>query len=267
MHMMIVDSHVHSNLHIYEPVEIVLAQMDLNSVSKTVLVQSTTTTDNSYLIESDLRFPGKFSVVCRVDVDDPRANEALELNRKSGVNGLRLRNFQRSPGSDPFAIWRNAEKLGFSASVGGPPDIFASSEFQNLVEQVPDLKIVMEHLGGMGEFALGDHIQRFGHPYNEFKKILTLAKYPNIYMKIHGMGEICPPPYPYVDIPPLVEMAYATFGPERLMWGSDFPPVSLREGYRNALRFTMDQMNYCNGTDLEWIFGKTALSVYSFDEK
>ena len=259
--MIIVDSHVHSNLHIYEPVEIVLAQMDLNSVSKTVLVQSTTTTDNSYLIESDLRFPGKFSVVCRVDVDDPRANEALELNRKSGVNG------QRSPGSDPFAIWRNAEKLGFSASVGGPPDIFASSEFQNLVEQVPDLKIVMEHLGGMGEFALGDHIQRFGHPYDEFKKILTLAKYPNTYMKIHGMGEICRPPYPYVDIPPLVEMAYATFGPERLMWGSDFPPVSLREGYRNALRFTMDQMNYCNGTDLEWIFGKTALSVYSFDGK
>ena len=49
--MIIVDSHVHSNLHIYEPVEIVLAQMDLNSVSKTVLVQSTTTTDNSYLID------------------------------------------------------------------------------------------------------------------------------------------------------------------------------------------------------------------------
>ena len=86
-------------------------------------------------------------------------------------------------------------------------------------------------------------------------------------MKIHGMGEICPPPYPYVDIPPLLEMAYSTFGPERLMWGSDFPHVSLREGYRNALRFTMDQMNYCNGTDLEWIFGKTALSVYSFDER
>ena len=148
--MMIVDSHDHSNLHIYEPVEIVLAQMDLNSVSKTVLVQSTTTTDNSYLIGSALRFPGKFSVVCRVDVDDPTANEALELNRESGVNGLRLRIFQRSPGSDPFAIWRNAEKLGFSASVGGPPDIFAPSEFQNLVEQVPDLKIVMEHLGGMG---------------------------------------------------------------------------------------------------------------------
>ena len=31
--MIIVDSHVHSNLHIYEPVEIVLAQMDLNSVT------------------------------------------------------------------------------------------------------------------------------------------------------------------------------------------------------------------------------------------
>jgi len=262
--MIIVDSHVHSALHIYEPIEIVLAQMDLNAVNKTVLVQSTTTTDNSYLIESSIKFRDKFAVVCRVNIDDPNGLNALEFNRESGVEGIRLRNFQRSPGSDPLAIWRHAERLGLSASVGGPPDVFASSEFQKLVKELPDLKIIMEHLGGMGEFALGDNALRFGPPYNEFKRILRLSKYPNIYMKIHGMGEICDPPFPYVDIPPFVEMAYDAFGPKRLMWGSDFPPVSLREGYRNALRFTMDQMGYCNENDLEWIFGKTALSVYSF---
>ena len=78
MHMIIVDSHVHSALHIYEPIEIVLAQMDLNAVNKTVLVQSTTTTDNSYLIESSIKFPDKFAVVCRVNIDDPNGLNALE---------------------------------------------------------------------------------------------------------------------------------------------------------------------------------------------
>ena len=83
-------------------------------------------------------------------------------------------------------------------------------------------------------------------------------------IKIHGTGEYCPPPFPYADIPPLVEMAYQSFGHQRMLWGSDFPPVSLREGYRDALRFTMEQMPYASQEDKEWIFGRTALGVYRF---
>ena len=44
--------------------------------------------------------------------------------------------------------------------------------------------------------------------------------------------------------------------------GTDFPPVGLRERYRNALRFTMEHMPFCGDEDLEWIFGRTARSVY-----
>ncbi len=84
------------------------------------------------------------------------------------------------------------------------------------------------------------------------------------YIKIHGMGEICPPPFPYRDIPPLVDLAYDAFCPHRMMWGSDYPPVSLREGYRNALRFSMEHMPFGRQEDLEWIFGKTALSLWRF---
>ena len=95
-------------------------------------------------------------------------------------------------------------------------------------------------------------------------QLLELSRFPNTYLKLHGMGEICPAPFPYTDIPPFVEMAYQSFGPQRMMWGSDFPPVSLREGYRNALRFTMQQMTYASAADKEWIFGRTALGVYRF---
>lgn len=262
--MRIVDTHVHTALHIYEPIEIVLAQMEHNGVEKTVLVQSTTTTDNSYLIECRRRFPGRFSAVCRVDVDSADAIQDLERWAGEGCEGIRLRNFQRSPGTDPLAIWRRAEQLGLSASVGGPTDVFATEDFHRLVASVPDLKIVLEHLSGMGAIALGDRRQRAEPPYADYQQALKLADYPNTYIKIHGMGEICPPPFPYPEIPPFVQMAYHAFGPRRMMWGSDFPPVSLREGYRNALRFTMEQMPFCGEEDLEWIFGGTALSVYKF---
>ena len=49
--MIIVDSHVHVALHMYDPVEMLLTQMQYNNVAKPVLVQSSTTTDNSYVIE------------------------------------------------------------------------------------------------------------------------------------------------------------------------------------------------------------------------
>ena len=72
--------------------------------------------------------------------------------------------------------------------------------------------------------------------------MFDLARFPNAYVKIHGLGEFSqramPPtePFPFVEpIAPLIEMAYEAFGASRMMWGSDYPPVSMREGYGNAL--------------------------------
>jgi L-fuconolactonase len=254
--MLIVDTHVHVALHTYEPVEMLLTQMQYNAVEKTVIVQSTSTTDNTYVMKCRRRFPGRFSVVCRVDVESPAALQNLERWSREGAESLRLRNFHRSPGEAPLAIWRKAADLGLSVSVGGPAEVFASNDFRHLVESLPELTIIIEHLGGVGPDA--------EPPYADFKRILELARYANTYMKIHGMGEICHAPFPYATIPPFVEMAYDAFGPQRMMWGSDYPRVVLREGYRNALRFCMEQMPFCSAADKEWIFGQTALSLWRF---
>jgi predicted TIM-barrel fold metal-dependent hydrolase len=157
MAMIVVDTHVHVALHTYEPVEILLTQMSYNGVEKAVLVQSTTTTDNTYLIECQRRFPGRFSLVCRVDAASPSALDDLKRWNREGAESLRLRNFHRSPGHDPLAIWRTAVELGMPVSVGGLVEVFASAEFSSLVESLPDLKIVIEHLGGMGLYAISDY--------------------------------------------------------------------------------------------------------------
>ena len=261
--MFIVDTHVHIAQHTYEPVEMLLTQMAYNGVEKTLLVQSTSTTDNTYVLECMRRFPGRFSVVCRVDVDSPSALQDLERWHEQGAETLRLRNFHRSPGGDPLAIWRKAAELGMSVSIGGPAQEFTSDEFSQLVASLPDLRFIIEHLGGMGIHAID--IGAYPEPTGaDFQKILALAEYPNTFIKIHGMGEICPPPFPYAAIPPYVEQAYNAFGPQRMMWGSDWPRVILREGYRNSLWSTLEQLTFCSRDDLEWIFGRTALSLWSF---
>jgi L-fuconolactonase len=266
---MVVDTHVHISQNTCEPVEMLLTQMAYNGVEKALLVKRSGTNDTSYLVESMRRFPGRFSIVCQVDAGGPNALSELEHWRREGIETLRLRNAARSPGGDPLAIWKKVQELGMSVSVGGSVEKFATPDFARIVEQLPDLKFVFEHLAGMGLFVIGTWSNVAGamrpKPTDaDYRQALKLANYPNTYIKIHGMGEICPMPFPFKNIPPYVKMAYDAFGPQRMLWGSDWPPVVNREGYRNALNFTRDQLDYCSKDDVEWIFGKTALSIWKF---
>ena len=131
--------------------------------------------------------PRTVSVVCRVDVDDPAAGDTLESLHAAGAETLRIRNFHRSPGNDPLAIWRRVADLGMSVSVGGSAEGFASPEFAELVGSLPNLTVIIEHLAGMGIYAIGADSM----PSDDvFRAALTLSRFDNTAIKIHGMGEI-----------------------------------------------------------------------------
>ena len=48
------------------------------------------------------------------------------------------------------------------------------------------------------------------------------------------------------------------------MWGSDYPPVSGREGYRNAMKTGMENSVFAEPAEIEWIMGGTALTLFNF---
>jgi L-fuconolactonase len=243
-------------------VEVLLHQMDTNGVEKATLVQVRGQFDNCYVIECVRRFPARFCALVGVDTDRPDAPETLAHWVAEGAVGVRLGPTVRSPGSEPLAIWRKAAELGIPVSAFGSPDEFASRGFEQVLAELPNLPVIIEHLGRIGR----DEVP----PYSRFREILALARYPNAYMKVHGLGEICPRPMPFPqpmrfeNIPPFMEMAYESFGARRIMWGSDFPPVAGREGYRNALQWTMDHIPFRSDVGKEWIFGRTALSLFKF---
>ena len=257
---MIVDSHCHAGTSWFEPIELLLHQMDANDVDRGVLIQHRAMYDNSYLLEAAERFPGRFSVVALVDTAAADAPAALEEWARRGAVGVRLEPASRSPGADPLAIWRKTAELGLAVSSIGALDEFASPEFAALVSELPDMPIVIEHLAGA--------TPQDEPPYTAFEKAMELANAPNTYIKVGGLGEIAERPAPlrnefrFHDVPPLVEMARDAFGPRRMMWGSDYPPVSGREGYRNALRGVMDHPAFRTGEDLEWVMGRTASEVF-----
>ncbi|MFH1140740.1 MAG: amidohydrolase family protein [Chloroflexota bacterium] len=271
--MIIVDTHCHAATNWFEPIELILYQMNLNGVDKAVLIQNGGNYNNQYLLESVRRFPGRFAAVISVNPSQPDALATLErwVNEAKGdVAGLRLRPTDRSPGKDPLAIWRKAAELGLPVSCFVVnAEHTASPDFRNLVEALPNCTIVLEHLAGVYRRVSPESATP---PYTAYRTALELASYPNTYIKFGGLGELCEQPAPlpprltFDKIPPLIEMAYETFGPRRMMWGSDFPPVASREGYRNALQGTMNHSAFRSQEDREYAFAKTALSIWKFPE-
>jgi L-fuconolactonase len=60
-------------------------------------------------------------------------------------------------------------------------------------------------------------------------------------------------------------MALEAFGANRMMWGSDFPPVAGREGYRNALQGVQTHPAWKDRAEVEMVMGGTAARVWGFD--
>ena len=260
--MMIVDSHVHAGKHWFEPVETLRYQMKTNGVSKAVLIPYAGNTDNGYELECMRKYTGTLKAVVQVDSKNPDAPAILGKLAGEGAAGVRLRPYEPSPGPDPFMLWRKAEELGLAVSTHGSIEMFADAGFAQMVARLPGLKIVLEHLGGAAKTVA------FPKPaYELFEKVLALAKYPNVYIKIPGFGELLPRPFPFSvpafeGPPPILKKVYDAFGSRRMMWGSDFPPCAAREGYTNCLQFPMEKVPFFSQEDKEWIFGKTALSVW-----
>jgi L-fuconolactonase len=247
----------------YENLETLLFQMDQFGVDKAVMIQIRGQANNTYQEECARKHPDRLSSVVVVDTARPDAIETLATLQEHGAVGLRLWADTRSPGADPLAIWKAAGGLGMPVSCGGDLESFASDDFAELVRRVPGTTIIIEHLGSV------NHPDQESRPWRLRRKIWTLSRFPNTVMKIHGLGEFCrrampvKEPFPFDEpIPPFLDEVLTHYGPSRMMWGSDYPPVSSREGYGNSLKLPMARFAGLSQHERDAIFGGTAARVF-----
>ena len=264
--MTYIDAHCHVSPIWYEPVELLLAQMERNEVAGAALIQMQGQFDNSYQFDCVRRFPGRFAPVVALDADAPDAPQTLERLASAGASGVRLFPTVRSAGDDPLLLWRTAARLGLPVSCAGSAATFSDPAFAALIAALPDLPIVLEHLGAV---ARPDEDEATAAARI---RVFALARFPNVTIKITGLGEFARRATPVDNdfsfvrpIPDYLTRAYAAFGPARLMWGSDYPPVSGREGYTNALRLPLAELARSldfGDAEREQIFGGTARSIF-----
>lgn len=120
----------------------------------------------------------------------------------------------------------------------------------------PDVKFVLDHLGGpLAEDA---------DPVRWEAGLRTLGALPNVSSKLSGLSSgLAPGGWTAEDLRPFVEIAFEAFGPDRLLYGSDWPLAELGGG-APAWKSALDNMlNNLSSDERAAVFGGTATDVYS----
>jgi L-fuconolactonase len=118
----------------------------------------------------------------------------------------------------------------------------------------PDLAFVLDHCGkprlATGEIATWQ------------RDIALLAEHPNIVCKLSGLVTEAAPDWEIADLRQAVDHVVRCFGPERLLWGSDWPVVDLAGGYATWFAAAETLLADLSPRDKAAIFGGNAARTY-----
>ena len=75
-------------------------------------------------------------------------------------------------------------------------------------------------------------------------------------MKVSSLPCFSTEPYPFSNLHPHIHKIYDTFGPQRMLWGSDV--TRLRSTYVENVRLFTEALDFVSTEDKEWIMGRAA---------
>ena len=241
-----------------------IAAMDAAGVDAALLVSSITfyRYDASYSLEVQAAHPDRFRVIKPVDPSDPAIEEIVaDWAATRGSVGIRLVLMGNVP-SDPAdpginralaAARRHA--LPVNLQCWGRLDLVAA-----LAGRRPDVTLVIDHLGLTQPIDPPPP----DNPFADLPRLLPLAAYDNIAVKISGAGTLSHRPFPYDDLWDPLGRIFDAFGIERCLWGTDWTRALQFLSYAQAVnafrlnqRLTEDERAMLMGGSLSRVYGWT----------
>ena len=127
---------------------------------------------------------------------------------------------------------RNVRKIG---KAGWPVDLcFHSRQLAiaaELVRACPNVRFMLDHCG-TPDIA--------GNDFSAWsERMADLARLPNLFVKLSGVTAYCAPGQTTLEnVRPYVETVLTLFGPQRMVWGGDWPVVDLGSGLPEWIAMT-----------------------------
>ncbi len=240
-----------------------------NDIDATVLVQAHDSVDETRDL---LRIAGTTDfvagVVGWVDLADPQVAAVIQ-ELKAGEFGAWLSGIRPMLHDEADENWILQDvvqsNLDGLAEAGIVLDLLVTprelSGAITTVRDFPHVRFVVDHIA-KPPIASGE-IESWAAMMHEFADLENAA------CKLSGMvTETNPEGWSVDDLKPYVATVYEVFGPERLMFGSDWPVCTLAASYdevANAAHAALESLGVLDETTEAAVFGNTAIHWYGLD--
>jgi predicted TIM-barrel fold metal-dependent hydrolase len=221
------------------------------------------------------RYPDRFAGALTFDyMADDLEEQVANFRKKPGmIAGRNLVGNARDATLRPEFHEGKFERLYTFAEKHQLPLFFSTHGWAEVMEPVaqqhPGLTMIIDHLGVSQSPVSPPRPE----PWDRLPGLLRLAKYPNVHVKFCGAPLLSSEPYPFRDVWPYLHQIIDAFGPNRLMWGSDYtrmrwvPMTNGDLAPRGQWKYYSDCLTYLRDTgeiseaDKEEILGGTLRRV------
>lgn len=236
------------------------AELSDVGIDGTVVVQARQTeTETRWLLSLAERYTVIKGVVGWVDLRAPGLRKRLEGYRgETKLKGFRhVLEGESTPGYmlDPAFVagLRTLNELGYSYDI-----LIRSNQLPEaieLVQRLPAMRLIVDHL------AKPDIQHR---AWDDWCDGLTqLASFANVHCKVSGMvTEADWSAWRAEDFEPYLEHVFRVFGPQRILFGSDWPVCRLAGQYGAVYRLVQDFVRRRYPNDEAAVFGDNAAAFY-----
>jgi len=254
-------------------------------------------TDEMAVIQKDF-FPGDLqSVLTKNNFD---GSVVVQSDQSEKENEFQLKNaeendfikgvvgwvdLQAHDIEDRLGYYSSFKKMkGFRHVLQGETDrsLMLKSEFMNGIEKLEkfgftyDILIYPDQLKYLPEFVAPfmnqkfviDHLAKPGikkQEINDWKKLIdATARFDNVYCKISGMvTEADWKNWKQDDFIPYVDVIIEAFGPNRIMYGSDWPVCLVAASYEQMLGIVEEYFSSFSDAEQQLFFGENAIKFYN----
>jgi L-fuconolactonase len=231
-----------------------------SGVAKTVLVQaSNTLAETHWLLSLADNNPFIAGVVGWVDLTDPGIGGELDvLTANPKFKGVRHL-VESEPAEDWLVLPSVLRGLQSLSDYGVSYDLLVHTchlkHARRVAESYPKLRLVIDHMA-KPPIASGE-VREWA------QEIKVVAAYPNVHCKLSGLvTEANPASWRPKDLQPFVERAIDYFGPERMMFGSDWPVCLLAASYDQVLDSVHQLLAGLSETERNAVLGENARTFY-----
>ncbi len=216
---------------------------DREGIASTVIVEaSSRLEDNQWVLDLVRDNPDRYlALVGNLPIGTDEFAGLLErFSKDSRFVGLRMRD--RSGGDAFFndTVWRD---LGLLAEKGLTLDVlihnFTLDEVTEIAKRLPDLKIMINHLGGLNITH-----KPFDAAWKQAME--KAAKHKNVYCKVSGIFQragVKPTPKEKSFYSPVFKVVFDAFGEDRIVYGSNWPVTDRGGRYSEQLSIIRDFFN------------------------